>query len=87
MVQRSFYVRACWDDDAKVYYTESDIIGLHVEAETLEEFQEVTRDLAAELIMANHVTAAEMTSTPLRDLIPSIFWETPEANKGELASA
>lgn len=82
MSQRSFFIRACWDDEAKVFYSESDIIGLHIEAETLEEFEEVMRASAVELIIANHVTVQEMSSTPMRDLIPGIFWEPP---KGELA--
>jgi len=53
MQNRTFYVKPCWDKEARVFYTESDIEGLHVEAATLEEFRAVVMDAAAELIVAN----------------------------------
>lgn len=52
MARRSFTVDAKWDDEAKVYYSESDIIGLHIEAETLEEFEQVMMQEAPDLIVA-----------------------------------
>ena len=55
MSKRSFYIRACWDDEAKVYYSESDITGLHIEAESLEEFESVMMEAASELIMDNRL--------------------------------
>lgn len=78
MVQRTFFVRAHWDAEAKVFYSESDIRGLHIEAPTIEEFEHVMRDAAVELIMANHVTAPELANTPMRDLVPAILWHRPE---------
>jgi hypothetical protein len=77
MAQRQFHVRAIWDDEAKVYFSESDIIGLHVEAERLDEFERLVNAEAAELIVANHLTADELASRPFRDLIPAIIWQTP----------
>jgi hypothetical protein len=58
MTKRSFIVNAVWDDEAQVYYCESDIFGLHVEAETFDEFRAVVLDVAADLIAANHHLAA-----------------------------
>lgn len=56
-MKRVFTVEAIWDDEAKVFYSESDISGLHIETKTLEEFEEVMNDVAAELIVANHMSA------------------------------
>ncbi|RIJ21561.1 DUF1902 domain-containing protein [Henriciella barbarensis] len=84
MLQRSFFVRACWDEEAKVFYSESDIEGLHIETETIAEFEEIMRASAIELIIANHVSPQEMSSTPMKDLVPSIFWQPPQ---GELVCA
>ena len=54
MQKRSFFVRARWDAEAKVFYSESDIDGLHIEADTVEEFEPIMLQLAPELIAANH---------------------------------
>lgn len=77
MAKRMFSVTAHWDDEAKVYYSESDIIGLHVEAATIEEFEAVMMDVAPGLVIANHVTKAELASTAPEDLIPAILWQRP----------
>ena len=53
-MKRTFSVKAVWDEEAQVFYAESDIEGLHIEASSLEEFEEVIIDTAPELIMANH---------------------------------
>lgn len=55
MMQRLFNVSARWDDEAQVYYSESDIVGLHIEAPDLDTFEEVLMDVAPALIMANHL--------------------------------
>lgn len=77
-LKRTFNITARWDEDARVFYSESDIIGLHIEAETIEEFEEIMRETAVELVIANHTTAAELASTSLKDLVPAIFWQRPE---------
>lgn len=77
MSRRSFTVRANWDPEAGVFYSESDIIGLHVEARTLEEFEEVLFDVASELVIANHLTPEELATKPLKDIVPAIVWERP----------
>lgn len=41
-------------DEGAFYVEKSDIIGLHVEAQTLEEMIAIIEDVAPELIAANH---------------------------------
>jgi Domain of unknown function (DUF1902) len=77
MAKRTFSVKALWDAEAKVYYCESDIDGLHIETATLEAFEEVMFDAAVELIVANHMSPEELATTPLKDLIPAILFERP----------
>ena len=82
MVKRSFTVRALWDDEAKVYYSESDIDGLHIEAETLDEFESVMMDLAPDLIVANHMekqAVSNINASNIASFIPAILWQRPTA--------
>ncbi len=76
-MKRTFYVRALWDEDAKVFYSQSDIDGLHIEAPTLDEFEDVMMEMAVDLVAANHVSEAELAERPLRELIPAIVWQRP----------
>lgn len=78
MTKRTFFVKAVWDDEAKVFYCQSDIIGLHVEAATVDEFEAVVLDVAVELIVANHISAADLAEKPISELIPVILWQRPE---------
>lgn len=78
MNKRTFFVRACWDDEAKVFYAESDIEGLHIEAATLDEFEDVMMDVAVDLVVANHVSAEDLAERPLKELVPAILWQRPE---------
>lgn len=77
MTNRCFSVRAVWDEDAKVFYAQSDILGLHVEAATLDEFEEIVMDTAPDLIVANHLTKDDLVGKPLSDLIPTIVLNRP----------
>ena len=77
MAKRMFSVTAHWDDEAKVYYSESDIIGLHVEAGTIEEFETVMMDVAPGLVIANHVSKEELATLAPEDLVPAILWQRP----------
>jgi hypothetical protein len=72
-VRKVFSIQAVWDDEAGVYFSESDISGLHIEAETLEEFENELFDVAAELIAANHLTEEDLSASP-RDVIPAILY-------------
>lgn len=70
-----FVIKALWDEDAKVFYSESNIIGLHIEAATIEEFERLMHENALDLVMANHIKPHELIEKKLSDLIPTIFWE------------
>ena len=54
-----FTVKAIWDDEAQVFYAQSDIQGLHIEAASLNEFEAIMLDVAPELIMVNHRSASD----------------------------
>jgi hypothetical protein len=60
MAKRMFNVTAHWDDEAQVFYSDSDIIGLHIEAATIDEFEAVMMDVAPGLVVANHTTKEEL---------------------------
>jgi hypothetical protein len=77
-MKRSFYVRALWDDEVKRWYSQSDIHGLAIETDTLEEFEEVLWDVAADLVIANHLSKEDLASVSLKDLMPAIIWERPQ---------
>ncbi len=80
MVKRSFTVRALWDDEAQVYYSESDIIGLHIEASDLDEFEAAMRELAPDLIVANHLEGQAdepLSFADMAALMPTILWQRP----------
>lgn len=79
MSKRTFVVKAVWDDEAGVYVSESDIVGLHIEAATVDEFEDLMMDLAPELIVANHMSPAELVEKPYKDLVPAIIWHRPDS--------
>ncbi|GGK35487.1 DUF1902 domain-containing protein [Salinarimonas ramus] len=79
MSNRRFTVRTVYDPDAGVFYTKSDIVGLHVEARTLDEVEALVLELAPDLIVANHMTKPDLIGRPLADLIPMIVLERPRA--------
>ncbi|NJR44191.1 DUF1902 domain-containing protein, partial [bacterium] len=70
-MKRTFTVKAIWDAEAGVFVSDSDIVGLHIEAVTLDAFEAIMHDVAAKLVVANHMTAPEIASTPLKDLVPA----------------
>lgn len=53
-MKRTFNVKVVWDDEAQVFYSQSDIEGLHAEAASLDEFESIITEEAPELITANH---------------------------------
>lgn len=77
-MKRMFRIAACWDEEAEIFYSESDIIGLHIEANTIEEFEAVMEDVAIDLILANHITTPEKATLPLEQLVPAILWQRPD---------
>lgn len=72
MAQRSFYVHAIWDEVNNVWVSKSDITGLHLEAATLTEFDDLVQEFASDLIVTNHYSEDELAAKPMRDLIPAI---------------
>jgi len=49
-MSQSFYVKAFWDAEASVWCSESNIPGLVLQTETLEEFQDLIQHFAPELL-------------------------------------
>ena len=72
-----FYVKALWDDEAKVFYSESNIIGLHIEAESIDQFEEVLYDIVAELIVSNHLSNEELVEKSFKDIFSPVIFERP----------
>ncbi len=77
----NFYVRAIWDDESEVYCSESNIASLHIETETLDQFEEILDDVASELIYCNLISVTDLKENGLRDLIPTVIVTTCEAVK------
>ena len=50
---RSFYVKAFWDPEGNVWCSESDSPGLVLQTDTLEEFEDLIRHFAPELLASN----------------------------------
>ena len=69
-IKKDFWVKPCWDAEARVYYSESNIRGLHIEADTPDEFHSLARELAPEMIRDNHPQCTSGTF--------SILLEPPE---------
>ena len=74
-MNKTYHVKAVWDSEAEVFYAETDIPGLHVEAATLKEFVEIVEELAPQMLSANvsqksenradHVRQATLTSAAM----------------------
>ena len=75
MKKKVFTVKAVWDGEAGVFYSQSDITGFRIEAKTLEEFGRLVQENAADLIFENHVTPEEILRHPIRELIPTVVWD------------
>jgi len=73
-----FYIRPVWDDEAKVYVSASNIIGLNIEAETADEIYEIAKECAIDLIIANHLSELDVLNNPIKDLIPFIYFQTED---------
>lgn len=52
-MSESYFVHAHWDPEASVYYSESNIPGLVIEADTLAEFVAIAEELAPEMLRDN----------------------------------
>jgi hypothetical protein len=52
-MNKTYHVKAVWDAEAMVFFAETDIPGLHVEAATMTEFVEAVEAMAAQVLEAN----------------------------------
>lgn len=52
-MSKKYHVKAVWDAEAKVFYAETDIPGLHVEAPTMAKFVAIVEELAPQMLAAN----------------------------------
>ena len=74
-MKRVFRVNAVWDTEAKVFYSQSDIEGFHIEASDVDEFESIMVDVAPELIVLNHRTAPNNGVCSPKEPIPVILWQ------------
>ncbi len=56
---KTYHVKAVWDAEAEVFYAETDIPGLHLEAPTMAELFKAAEELAPMMIMANDSSLGE----------------------------
>jgi hypothetical protein len=52
-MQPSYFVAALWDPEAAVWYSDSNIPGLVIEADTVTEFERLMNELAPEMLAEN----------------------------------
>jgi len=78
MAKRTFVVTAIWDEEAGVFYSQSDIDGFHIEAATIEEFEALLMEIGPEMALANHLLPGADPHVSLVDLIPAILWQKPQ---------
>ena len=76
-MKRTFYVKALWDEEAKVWYSETDIEGLFIETKTLAEFEDIMPDLARDMIFENHTSRSEIVKSSPQDLFAMVTWIPP----------
>lgn len=53
MRKMPYFVKAQWDDQAKVWYSNSNIPGLVIEADTIAEFEKLMNELAPVMLAEN----------------------------------
>ncbi len=49
----AYYVKAIWDPEARVWISETNVVGLVIEANTLSEFESLVVELVPEMLEAN----------------------------------
>ena len=76
-----FYVNPVWDEDARVYYSDSNIFGLHIEAERISEFDALVQELAPALILENHIMRSESQARELREMGQLRFCHSPDCGR------
>ena len=87
------FVKAVWDEEEELYFSESNIPGLFIEAKSLGDFEEVLFDVAPELILENvvkpHLANARGKPVAYEDLPDSFpfLWEGAAPRQVNLAVA
>jgi hypothetical protein len=76
-MKRTFYVKALWDSEANVWYSQTDIEGLFIETKTLTEFEEIMPELARDMILANHGPKPNQTEISPQELFATVTWIPP----------
>ena len=76
-MKRTFYVKAVWDDEANIWYSESDIDGLFINAKDLNEFEEVIGEFAGDLVLENHWRHDQVPEELIKSTVPIILWQRP----------
>ena len=80
--EQYFYVKPMYDDENDVYYSESNIIGLHLQTDTLDEFYEEARKYAIELLEENHgIKSVIFSESKIPQCVhpPALVFPTDEA--------
>jgi Domain of unknown function (DUF1902) len=77
-MKRTFFVKAIWDDEAKVWISDTDIEGLFINAKDLDEFEDVVNEFAGELVLENHWRNEKVPSEVIGSTVPIILWHRPE---------
>ncbi len=80
-MKRTFYVKALWDDEAKIWTSETDIQGLFINAKDLIEFEEVVNEFAGELVLENHWKNEGIPPEVAGNTVPIILWQKPDDSR------
>ena len=80
-MKRTFYVKALWDDESKVWYSETDIEGLFINTKDLDEFEVVINEFAGELILENHWKHESVSLDLIATTVPIILWQRPTESR------
>ena len=78
MAGPAFCVEAQWDAEAGVFVSKSDIIGLHIEASSLDEFEALVFEYGPDLVLANHLGGESLAGRPMTDILPTIVFKRPQ---------
>jgi Domain of unknown function (DUF1902) len=80
-MKRTFYVKAIWDGEAKIWISETDIEGLFINAKDLDEFEEVVGEFAGELVLENHWRNENVSPEVAANTVPIILWQRPDGTR------
>jgi hypothetical protein len=71
-MSKAYYVRACWDEEAGIYYSKSNVPGLVIEAESLPEFVAIAEQLVPELLHDNAINPAFVNAPGTKSVRPRV---------------